>query len=327
MTEIREYTYHSVLAPYIKSFVDEKRRLGFIYNAEAYELSRLDNYWEEHNYYDPCMSYDMLSEWMRANPGEGKSGHSRRISVARLLAEYMNSLGIPAYIPLIRLGKDYNKVHVLSKEELVELFDVIDGYTPRSFNPADFRMAKEYPVLFRFYYCCGMRNNEACSLQTSDIDIDRGIITVRDGKNQKDRIVYMPDDLKVLASDYYRYLQTELGFKPRWFFPGRNPYSHVTKGQIDKRFSSFWADTSVSLKCDRKPTPHCLRHTFVVDRINGWVEDGINTDVMLSYLSKYLGHNDPEETFYYYHMVSDAFRILRSKDTVSQYVIPEVRRR
>ena len=48
---------------------------------------------------------------------------------------------------------------------------------------------------------------------------------------------------------------------------------------------------------------------------------------MLSYLSKYLGHSDPGETFYYYHLVSDAFRILKAKDKASRDVIPEVRRR
>ena len=42
MTEIRNYTYTSVLSPYIEGFIAEKRSLGFIYNSEAYELFRLD---------------------------------------------------------------------------------------------------------------------------------------------------------------------------------------------------------------------------------------------------------------------------------------------
>jgi integrase len=58
-----------------------------------------------------------------------------------------------------------------------------------------------------------------------------------------------------------------------------------------------------------------------------WIEAGMDLDVMLPYLSKYLGHTDPQETFYYYHMVSDAFRILKGKDKSSSDVIPEVRRR
>lgn len=327
MTEIRNYAYTSILAPYIEGFIAEKRSLGFIYNSEAYELFRLDAYWNEKGFSDPCMSFEMLDEWLRAKPWEGKASHCRRVSATRLLAVYMNTLGIPAYAPLFKVGKDHNRVHIFSREEIKEIFRVIDSYVPNSINQADFRMAKEYPVMFRLYYCCGMRNNEACALETKDVDLTAGIITIRNGKNQKDRLIYLPDDLRKMAASYYRYLCHELGYSPRWFFPGRFPDRHVGKGQIDKRFRAFWAETASSAYCDKRPTPHCFRHAFVVNRINMWIEAGMDLDVMLPYLSKYLGHTDPQETFYYYHMVSDAFRILKGKDKSSSDVIPEVRRR
>ena len=65
-------------------------------------------------------------------------------------------------------------------------------------------MADEYPIMFRFYYCCGMRNDEVCSLKTADIDLQKGIITIYDGKNNKDRLVYLPDDLRILADGYFQ---------------------------------------------------------------------------------------------------------------------------
>lgn len=45
---------------------------------------------------------------------------------------------------------------------------------------------------------------------------------------------------------------------------------------------------------------------------------------MLPYLSRYLGHKSPDETYYYYHLVEKAFDTIREKDTVSGKVIPEV---
>ena len=92
-------------------------------------------------------------------------------------------------------------------------------------------------------------------------------------------------------------------------------------------WEGYLAETASSKNCDKKPTPHCFRHTFVVNRINMWIERGMDLDVMLPYLSKYLGHTDPQETFYYYHIVSDAFRILKRKDKTSSGILPEVRRR
>ena len=52
--------------------------------------------------------------------------------------------------------------------------------------------------------------------------------------------------------------------------------------------------------------------------------EGISLDVMMPYLSRYLGHSRIEGTLYYYHQVSDAYRVVRQKDLVSGRVIPEV---
>ena len=54
------------------------------------------------------------------------------------------------------------------------------------------------------------------------------------------------------------------------------------------------------------------------------MHQGIDTNTMLPYLSRYLGHKSPDETYYYYHLVEKAFDTIREKDSVSGKVIPEV---
>ncbi|WP_303858034.1 hypothetical protein [Aminicella lysinilytica] len=58
--------------------------------------------------------------------------------------------------------------------------------------------------------------------------------------------------------------------------------------------------------------------------MNLWMEEGIPLKEMLPFLSRYLGHQSPNETFYYYHQVVEAFRIIREKDQTGKLVIPEV---
>ena len=72
------------------------------------------------------------------------------------------------------------------------------------------------------------------------------------------------------------------------------------------------------------PTVHSLRHTFVVNRINTWIQEGKDLSHMMPYLSKYLGHRTAEETHYYYHLAAAATEIIRAHDIQSQRVIPEV---
>ena len=59
-------------------------------------------------------------------------------------------------------------------------------------------------------------------------------------------------------------------------------------------------------------------------RMNQWMEEGVRLESMMPYLSKYLGHSSVNDTFYYYHQVESAFRIVREKDIAFQNVIPEV---
>lgn len=327
MREYRDYPYESALAPYMRDFVAEGRSLGFIYDGKAYQLYRLDQYWISNDYDEIHITPERLEDWVCALPGESRSSQAGRIGAAKSLAMYMNSLGISSYVPLISVGVDHNRIHIMDNTERAEFFAAVDTYVPFTSNPADHRMADEYPIIFRMYYCCGMRNNEVCSLRTTDVDLENGIITIIDGKNRKDRMVYMPEDLRILSRKYFESLKGRLGYVPYWFFPGRYPEKHIHKSTIDSVFSKFWDMTAASACCDKNPTPHSLRHGFVVDRINSWVLEGIDIEVMFVYLSKYLGHKNPDESFYYYHLAKDAFRIVRQKDTASNEVIPEVRRR
>lgn len=60
--------------------------------------------------------------------------------------------------------------------------------------------------------------------------------------------------------------------------------------------------------------------------MNKWMEQGIELNGMMPYLSNYLGHTSVDDTFYYYHQIESAFKIVRSKDSASAIIIPEVDR-
>ena len=323
----KDYPYQSPLGPHIQNFLEEKRALGFAYNEMAYQLFRLDQYWYENKYGDTQMTPTRLDGWICTLPGEGKSSHKSRISAVKTFGLYLIAHGANKYVPLIEVGSNHPVIHVMSKTEIQQLFHEIDNYVPHSRSRADIRQANEYPVIFRLYYCCGMRNNEVCSLHVSDIDFTNGIITVLNAKNQTDRLVYLPDDLLKLLTEYYHWLVKELGYEPIWLFPGRDPQFSIPKTSVDRKFKEFWKETAASETCEKDPTPHSLRHTYVVNRLNSWILSGADINNLTAYLSKYLGHKSWDETFYYYHLVEDAFRITREKDTLTEYVIPEVRRR
>lgn len=182
----------------------------------------------------------------------------------------------------------------------------------------------EYRVIFRLIYCCGLRISEARTLKQEDVDLKNGRVRILEAKGHKDRFVYLADDLAELLQEYMAAMKTVYHCQSDWVFPSRDPEKCLTNGTLDKRFRESWAQTPFAKDCDRDPTVHCLRHSFVVKRMNLWMEEDVPLREMLPFLSKYLGHSSPDESFYYYHQMASAFSIVRKQDKTSAKVIPEV---
>ena len=169
-----------------------------------------------------------------------------------------------------------------------------------------------------------LRVSEARKLRLNMIDLEKGIMTIHQSKGNHDRLVYMSDDLCMLCRKYLEILISRYKLESDLFFPASDPEKELQVATIGKRFHKAWEKTPYARKNVIQPTVHSLRHTFVVMRMNDWMESDMKLDTMMPYLSKYLGHTSPDETFYYYHQVEEAFSIIRQKDTAESFVIPEV---
>ncbi len=186
-------------------------------------------------------------------------------------------------------------------------------------------MREEYKIIFRLILTTGLRRSEAVCLRKDDIEWPTGSIKILDGKGNKDRMVYMADDMTKLLQRYVEYLNNVIPESTEWLFPSFDIHKHMSGNGLSQKFKLYWKKTPYASTCEKEPTLHALRHTFVVVRINQWIANGIDAKVMLPYLSRQLGHKSPKETFYYYHQVQDSFRIIHEKDTLSSTVLPEVR--
>lgn len=324
---VNEFSYKSTIAGHIRGFIAEKKALGYKYFNESKWMKKFDDYWLRSGYAETGLTYENLSGWVRKRDCEGAKCLATRISVIRQFSIYLNGLGIPSYCPPIEVRYPKPMIHLLSKGEIRELFYQIDQYRPGKENDANKRMGKEYPVLFRLIYLSGLRISEACRLAVSDVDLERGIIDIRNGKGNRDRRIYLSEDMRLLCHGYFHFVCRRLAGTPVWFFPGLDPQQPVSDGTVRQRFDACWSKTSFADSCDRKPTVHGLRHAYVVTRINRWIEQAVDFEHMRPYLSQFLGHKDFNGTYYYYHYSEETAQTIRKKDTVAPRVIPEVMRR
>lgn len=322
--KISGYQYQSCFGTFIEEFIQEKKDAGFVYESEEWRLKHFDAFCMDEGITEPFLSKKLVEKWGTLRDGEEMVTCSSRLSVLRQLGLYMTSLGMDAYIPHHFYKKAKKVVHILSDDEIEALFKIIDEYIPAIRIPFFYRLAMEYTVIFRLIYCCGLRISEARTLKYEDVDLEKRRIRILEAKGHKDRLVYLAEDLAELLREYAAAMKTVYECQSDWFFPSRDPGKCLTNVTIDKRFRESWAQTPFAENCDRAPTVHCLRHSFVVKRMNLWMEVGVPLKEMLPFLSKYLGHTGTNETFYYYHQMDSALRIVRKQDKTSAKVIPEV---
>lgn len=320
-----KYSFDCVYGDNMCNFINEKRALGYKYETEEYILHKFNDYWKENNGDNTEISPATLDGWLARRCNECTTTQANRIQTVRQFLRYLSGLGISTYIPNLKYKKNHKVAYILSKEEIKELFKIIDKYDPIGRCPAVHRMAKEYKVLFRLLLVTGLRRGEAAKLTFKDISFADRTIKILDAKNHKDRIIYCSEDMLTLIKAYKKYLgATDAACSP-WVFPSLKPDKHIPLDSISIRFHKFWVMTSCYGQSERNPTVHSLRHTFVVFRMNAWMRDGVDLNVMMPYLCRYLGHSSINETYYYYHQVAEAFSVIRKHDSMSNIVIPEVR--
>lgn len=318
---MKNYEYHSQLAPYISGLIRQKRADGYSYEFEAYMLEHFDRFCIENGYDNGSLTRDLVMAWAEQRPTESKNYRNQRVSFVRQLALYMISLNMEAYIPRAFESNAISVPHILSLDEIHEFYKAVDSFLPwqSSFQ----RFSLSYSVLFRLFYCCGLRLSEGCYLKRSAVNLENGCLSIFQSKGHKDRVVFMSEEMLQMCKSYDRLMQ-KLVPDREWFFPGRDESKPFPKTSIDKKFSVFWNMTSYAGRVDKKPTVHSLRHTYVVTKMNNWMNEGKDFEAMMPYLSRYLGHTSTDETQYYYHQVVSAFEIVRKHDSVADRVIPEV---
>ena len=138
----------------------------------------------------------------------------------RELARWFRRRGIAAYVlPAAVLEKPARYVpHVYSDRELAALFAATDRcrYCPE----VPFRHLV-MPVLFRTIYACGLRCSEARLLRVADVDVENGVLQIRDSKGGKDRQLPLSEQLRERRAGYHAKLAGQPGWE--WFFPGATP--------------------------------------------------------------------------------------------------------
>ena len=214
---------------------------------------------------------------------EGTNSHSyvnqSLSSIKFLYNEVLNQYGITFDIP--RPKKEFKLPEILSQQEVYKILNALE-------NP------KHRAILF-LTYSAGLRVGEIVRLSMEDIDTDRMLIHVRQGKGRKDRYTVLSQIALDIIKDYISRYAPE-----KWLFPGDKPGQHLTERTVQRVFEN--ARNKAGIKKD--VSIHSLRHSFATHLLEG------GTD--LRYIQELLGHNSSKSTEIYTHVTQKSIRKIQS---------------
>lgn len=161
---------------------------------------------------------------------------------------------------------------VLARTEITRLLDATSN--------------RKHRAILMTVYGAGLRVSELAELRPADIDSERMVINVRQGKGRKDRTVILARTLLDALRDYWR------EYRPgtEWLFPGRNPGRHVSTRNV-QHICQVAAERA---RLRKHVTAHTLRHSFAT-HLN---EAGIDLRV----IQLLLGHRSARTTMRYVHL-------------------------
>jgi site-specific recombinase XerD len=110
-------------------------------------------------------------------------------------------------------------------------------------------------------YGTGLRVQEVCRLEATDIDSRRGLIHVRDGKRGRDRYVMLPARLLLVLREYWR---AERPAGP-YLFAGEHPNRPMAAESLRRALREAAAKAGLV----KRVTPHILRHSFATHLLEG----------------------------------------------------------
>jgi integrase/recombinase XerD len=314
--------YVGIFAELLTEFVAFKRSLGFKYDTVADELYRFSKFSTTFNSNELALTKEMVQAWNTKRPNEGHKNNTRRVYTVRQFALYLNTKGYKVYIaPPDKNSRDYTFIpYIFTQNEIERILKNSDQLFPHRRSTLPLIM----PVILRMLYSCGLRISEAVHLLNKHVNLQDGILEIKNSKFGKDRLVPMSESMTHICRKYYSELHKNSSIEDYFFMKeDRKP---ITCDNVYRRFREILWKSGISHGGKGSgPRVHDLRHTFSVHTLKRAVERQTDVYCALPILSTYLGHASIEATSQYVRLTAEAFPEIRSTlDQTCGHVIPEV---
>jgi integrase/recombinase XerD len=281
----------------IDAYLAYRRSLGFSLMAESLYLPQFARFAEQQH--AQHLTVKLAIDWACTSKRQTPITRAYRIIRLRGFARYCQRFDPDGEIPPFGLfGRTRRRLvpHIYTEEEVAELLEATNKLRPREgLRPLTYR------CVYALLASCGLRIGEAIHLTRADVDLDRGVLSVRGTKRHKSRFV-------PLHSSTVSALQTYAQQRDRRVLsPQSDHFFLLDNGKPPTRPRICCALHGLAKQLSWQPrgdyAQHRLqdfRHTFIVRNMLRAFEAGLDVDRVVLTLSRYVGHDKVADTYWYF---------------------------
>lgn len=313
--------YNSFMQPMIEEFI-KYRSASQHWNEVTHgrNLKTFENYCLKNFPNATILTQEMIDSWCSQRKSEQNKSYRVRIEVIVNFVKYTNERNITNLrIPeKPKLDKKTYIPHVFTEEELKKFFYACDNVEIKNKSKTEQYRKLAVPVFFRLLYSTGMRTTEARLLKRKNVDMKNNIINIEQSKGYDQHYVPIHKCLTNLLVEYDKKVE-EIYPNREYFFTNRKNSFHG-RDWVWKNFREMWSKYN-----NTYAKAYDLRHHYAITNINKWINQDINFNANLYYLSKSMGHKTIETTKYYYSLtpgIADIFK--KQINAEFEILMPEV---
>lgn len=274
-------------------YLDVRRQFGYALTNAGRWLGHFVDYCEAQR--DDVVTTELALAWATQPTNCGAAYHAQRLSVVRGFARYLQALDPRTTVPPTRLlvnGYRRPTPYLYSSEQAWSLMRAARELSPEL-------RAETTEAILGLLFASGLRIGEALGLDRCDADLVSGYVNVRHSKFDRSREVPLhPTCVAALLAYERRRDQLMPRATSSAFFVsdigGRVPYERF---RVD--FRALVAKVPIAPPPSGHVRIHDARHTFCVNVLARWHDEGADVRALMPSLSTYMGHINPSSTYWY----------------------------
>jgi integrase len=280
----------------VDDYLELRRGLGFKLRDYGVCLRELISFLESNGSFR--ITSKLALEFATQRQDQRPVAWARRMTIVRGFASYRIGADPATEIPplsLLPFRSQRAQPYLYTEEEIHRLLEAARSLvTPHKLQPWT------YYCLFGLLAVSGMRLGEALNLQPHDANWSESLLTIRDAKFGKSRLVPLHSStLEVLLAYAERRDQIYAPRRVSYFFVS----SHGTR-LFSTNAGKIFRDLSRQIGIrnhgvSHGPRLHDFRHRFAVETLLSWYRDGEQVIRRMPVLSTYMGHGNVTGTYWY----------------------------